>query len=102
MQFTNVARDRGLSAEDAAYEAGISRFRPILLTTLTTVAGLLPLLTEKSLQAQVLVPLATSLAFGLAATTFIALFLVPALNCAIEDFRALAGTDAPRIPDRRV
>lgn len=54
---------------------------------LTTVAGLLPLLLERSLQAQILIPLATSLAFGLAATTFIALFLVPALYCITEDFR---------------
>ena len=71
----------------AAKSAGVKRFRPILLTTLTTVAGLLPLLLEKSLQAQVLIPLATNLAFGLAATTFVALFLVPALYCIAEDIR---------------
>jgi HAE1 family hydrophobic/amphiphilic exporter-1 len=98
MQFTYAARERGLSAEDAAYQAGINRFRPILLTTLTTVVGLLPLLTERSLQAQVLIPLATSLAFGLAATTFIALFLVPSLYCVIEDFRRQPSTEDTAVP----
>jgi multidrug efflux pump subunit AcrB len=64
---------------DAVYQAGISRFRPILLTSVTTVAGLLPLLGEKSLQAQFLIPMAASVAFGLLVITFIILGLLPIL-----------------------
>ena len=63
-----------------------ARFRPIVLTSITTVAGLLPLLLEESLQAQVLIPLAASLAFGLATATLIALVLVPAVYCILGDW----------------
>ncbi len=78
-------KDPNVSLIEAAKQAGQHRFRPILLTSITTIAGLLPLLMEKSLQAQILIPLATSLAFGLATTTIIALFLVPAIYCIIDD-----------------
>lgn len=66
--------------------AARARFRPIVLTSITTVAGLLPLLLEESLQAQVLIPLAASLAFGLATATLIALVLVPAVYCILGDW----------------
>jgi multidrug efflux pump subunit AcrB len=56
------------------------------LTSLTTIAGLLPLLAETSLQAQVLIPLVTSLAFGLMASTILVLFAVPAFYAIIDDF----------------
>ena len=59
----------------------------MLLTSLTTIAGLLPLLFEHSLQAQVLVPLVTSLAFGLMASTILVLVLLPALYAILHDFR---------------
>ncbi len=84
--FIKIHRRGGESATAAACRAARQRFRPILLTSLTTVAGVLPLLTETSLQAQVLVPLVTSLAFGLAAATFQVLFLVPALYAILDDF----------------
>lgn len=64
---------------DALYKAGLSRFRPIILTSLTTFAGLAPLLLEKSLQAQFLIPMAISVSFGLLAITFIILLVLPAL-----------------------
>ncbi|MEM6965990.1 MAG: efflux RND transporter permease subunit, partial [Bacteroidota bacterium] len=64
---------------EAVREAGISRFRPIVLTTLTTVAGLTPLLFEKSVQAQFLIPMAISVAFGLIVATVIILLLLPVL-----------------------
>ena len=89
--FIKIRRARGESAEAASRGAARQRFRAVLLTSLTTVAGVLPLLTETSLQAQVLVPLVTSLAFGLAASTFQVLFLVPALYCIVDDYR---GTEA--------
>ncbi len=84
--FIKIHRGGGEPAAVAACRAARQRFRAILLTSLTTVAGVLPLLTETSLQAQVLVPLVTSLAFGLAAATFQVLFLVPALYAILDDF----------------
>ena len=71
-------------------EAGVARFRPILLTSLTTFAGLTPLLLEKSIQAKFLVPMAVSLGFGVLFATFITLILVPAVYMILEDLKALA------------
>ena len=84
--FIKLHRRGGESAADAARRAARQRFRAILLTSLTTVAGILPLLTETSLQAQVMKPLVASLGFGLAAATFQVLFLVPALYAILDDF----------------
>jgi multidrug efflux pump subunit AcrB len=64
---------------DAVYEAGLSRFRPILLTSVTTIAGLAPLILEKSFQAQFLIPMAISLAYGLAVATFVTLIALPVM-----------------------
>ncbi len=76
------------SVAEAAPLAAGARFRAILLTSLTTIVGLMPLLTETSLQAQVLVPLVTSLAFGLMATTVLVLFIVPAVYTILDDMGA--------------
>jgi multidrug efflux pump subunit AcrB len=76
----------------------MARFRPILLTSITTVAGLMPLLLETSLQAQILIPLATSLAFGLSTATIAALFLVPAVYCILDDFGWLGAIEAEHDP----
>lgn len=67
----------GYSTKHAALEAAISRFRPILLTSLTTVAGLLPIISETSMQAQFLIPMATSIAFGVLFGTIFILFFYP-------------------------
>ena len=88
VDFINRARARGLGLEAAIREAGGVRFRPILLTSLTTFAGLTPLLFEKSLQAQFLIPMATSLGFGVIFGTFIILVLVPVSYMILEDLRA--------------
>lgn len=69
----------GMDQMDAIYETAISRFRPILLTSVTTVAGLGPLLLEKSVQAKFLIPMAVSVAFGLIVITLIILVLLPVL-----------------------
>ena len=92
--FIREARERGVSVLDAAKESGRARFRPILLTSITTVAGLAPLLLEQSLQAQILIPLATSLAFGLTTATVAALFLVPAIYTILDDYNALGQLHA--------
>ncbi len=68
----------GYSVKEAVLEAATSRFRPILLTSLTTVAGLLPMIYEKSMQAQFLIPMATSIAFGVLFGTIFILFFYPA------------------------
>ncbi len=92
--FIREARNRGVAVVQAAKQAGRARFRPILLTSITTVAGLAPLLLEKSLQAQILIPLAASLAFGLTAATLAALFLVPSVYAILDDFGRLGALEA--------
>ncbi|MCP5093853.1 MAG: efflux RND transporter permease subunit [Gammaproteobacteria bacterium] len=71
---------------DAAPQAARARFRAILITTLTTIAGLLPILSETSLQAQILIPMVASLAFGLLASVVMVLFVVPAIYAILDDF----------------
>lgn len=69
----------GLPFHDAVFQAGLSRFRAILLTSATTIAGLAPLILEKSVQAQFLIPMAISLAYGILMATFLTLVLLPVL-----------------------
>jgi multidrug efflux pump subunit AcrB len=78
-------REQGMSAYDAIVAAGLRRFRPILLTSLTTFFGLIPMITETSVQARFLVPMAISLGFGVLFATFIILLLVPAFYMMLED-----------------
>jgi multidrug efflux pump subunit AcrB len=86
-------KEAGVSLHDIVLEATQRRFRPILLTTLTTFLGLTPMLMEKSLQARFLIPMAISLSFGVLFATIITLFLVPALYMILEDIkRVLAFT----------
>ena len=80
-------REEGKTAFEAALAAGPRRFRPILLTSVTTFAGLFPLLIEKSVQAKFLVPMAISLAYGVLFATFITLLLVPTSYLIIYDFQ---------------
>lgn len=85
VEFLKRRAAEGLSVAAAARQASRERFRAVLLTSLTTIAGLLPLLAEKSLQAQVLIPLVTSIVFGLAVTTLLVLLVVPALYSILDD-----------------
>ena len=84
LDFFNKERGRGLPATEAALHAGPRRFRPIFLTTVTTCAGLAPLMLEQSVQAQVMVPMAVSLAFGVAFASLVTLLIVPVL-CSLAD-----------------
>lgn len=79
----------GYTNKEAAREAAKSRFRPILLTSLTTVAGLLPMISEKSMQAQFLIPMATSIAFGVLFGTIFILFFYPSAILFWNDRRRL-------------
>ena len=82
-------REDGKSNLEAAMAAGPRRFRPILLTSVTTFVGLFPLLIEKSVQAKFLVPMAISLAFGVLFATLITLILVPTSYMVIEDIKGI-------------
>jgi len=81
------------SAREAIAQAGMRRFRPILLTTLTTFGGLMPLIFEKSLQAQYIIPMAISLGFGILFATAIILLLVPSLYLILDDLRRFFPPD---------
>jgi len=100
IDFANRRHLNGDSAHDAVLAAGIQRFRPIMLTTLTTFCGLSPMIFETSRQARFLIPMAISLGFGILFATLIALILVPVLYMVIEDLRgrstnrAVTNTDA--------
>jgi len=87
VHYVNQRREEGGSLHDAVREAGVARFRPIVLTSLTTFAGLAPLLFERSVSAKFLIPMATSLGFGVVFAAVISLFLVPASYLILEDLR---------------
>lgn len=87
VEFLKLKIKEGHHVVEAAKLASRARFRAVLLTSVTTIAGLIPLLLEKSLQAQILIPLATSIIFGLLATTSLVLLVVPALYSILNDFR---------------
>lgn len=84
--FLRVSIAAGESVPDAAKQASRDRFRAVLLTSITTVAGLTPLLTERSSQAQILIPLAASIVFGMAAATVLVLVVIPCLYTILDDF----------------
>ncbi len=87
----NRLRNEGMSTFEAVHVGGSQRFRAIILTSATTFVGLMPILMEKSLQAQFLIPMATSLAFGVLFATFITLLLVPCAYLILEDFKGFIG-----------
>ena len=80
----------GQHLHEASYQAGIARFRPIVLTSITTVLGLMPLLLEKSFQAQFLIPMAASIAYGVLIGTFIILMFFPVMIVIFNDIRRAA------------
>jgi len=95
---TNRYRAMGGTAHDAIVNAGARRFRPILLTSLTTFFGLLPMIFETSVQAKFLIPMAISLGFGVLYATFIILLLVPSFYMVVEDLKVLVGAKDERAP----
>ena len=93
IDFTNRERKKGLTPMAALRSAGIRRFRPIMLTSLTTFGALVPMIFETSRQARFLIPMAISLGFGVLFATFITLLLVPSFYLVVEDLRHLAGVE---------
>lgn len=94
VSFYQGLRDEGLALRDAIIEASCQRLRAVILTSATTIAGLTPLLFERSLQAQFLIPMAISIVFGLGVATVLVLLVIPALLRLYEtrfDRGALAG-----------
>jgi multidrug efflux pump subunit AcrB len=90
VDFINRFSDsHGHVTRDTLIQAGMRRFRPILMTSLTTFFGLAPIILEKSVHAQLLIPMAVSLAFGVLFTTVIALCFVPSVYMILEDFKKL-------------
>ena len=100
VDFVNKARAAGHSIRQAVEEAGTMRFRAIVLTSMTTFLGLTPIVLERSLQAQIVVPMAVSLAFGILFATVITLILIPALYVILEDFKNLFRSKEQKIDTR--
>jgi multidrug efflux pump subunit AcrB len=88
VSFYKRLRDQGMKMMEALVEASCQRLRAVLLTSLTTIAGLMPLLFETSFQAQFLIPMATSIAFGLAFATLLVLLVIPSLLSVHESMHA--------------
>ncbi len=91
IDYINRKRKAGLDTQSSIIEAGRRRFRPIILTSLTTSLGLTPMILETSVQAQFLIPMAISLGFGILFATGITLLLIPSLYLVLEDIRGLLG-----------
>ena len=99
VEFVKRHIKEGMSPHQAAAKASFERFRAVLLTSLTTIAGLTPLLFEQSVQAQILIPLATSIIFGIATSTLLVLFVIPCLYAIYED---LTGTSSSQPETRKL
>ncbi|MGE6460437.1 efflux RND transporter permease subunit [Pseudoalteromonas tetraodonis] len=89
VDFVNKARAEGVAIKQAVMQAGARRFRAILLTSITTFIGVMPIIMETSLQAKIVIPMAVSLAFGVLFATVITLILIPCQYVALEDSKRL-------------
>jgi hydrophobic/amphiphilic exporter-1 (mainly G- bacteria), HAE1 family len=89
---------------EAALETGRQRLRPIILTALTTIGGLAPLMMEQSFQARFLIPMAITISFGLMSATFVALLVLPCLLLIGHDVREVAHLlwRGERLPEREI
>jgi multidrug efflux pump subunit AcrB len=93
----NRNRWSGMSQYDSIFNASIRRFRPILLTSLTTFLGLAPMIFESSIQARFLIPMAISLGFGILFATGIALIVVPCFYLVLVDIKRVLGIEEPEV-----
>ncbi len=103
VDYINRRRRAGDSIFDAVFAGGTRRFRPIILTSLTTFLGLAPIIFETSLQAQFLIPMAVSLGFGVLFATGITLYLIPSIYLILEDahsmFARVRGAESVSVPE---
>jgi multidrug efflux pump subunit AcrB len=97
VDYIGRLRERGEPIMKAVLDAGVHRFRPILLTTLTTFIGLIPIMAERSVNAEFLKPAVLALAFGVLFALFVTLLLVPALYCIGEDIRGFLSRVKQRL-----
>ena len=95
VEFVKKHNKEGMIPHESAAKASVERFRAVFLTSITTIAGLTPLLFEQSPQAQILIPLAISIIFGIATSTLLVLFVVPCLYCILEDFGFVTKSTKP-------
>jgi multidrug efflux pump subunit AcrB len=100
IDYTNRLRDKGMKPLEAIIEAGVVRFRPIMLTTATTIVGLTPMMMERSIQAKFLIPIVVSLVAGVSLAFFVTLMFVPALYAIGIDVGALKTRLRQRVKDR--
>jgi multidrug efflux pump subunit AcrB len=100
VDYANQKVREGMSPYDAICTSGVRRFRPIMLTTISTFGGLAPMIFETSRQAKFMIPMAISLGYGILFATAITLLLVPCLYLMIDDVRRLIGTSPGREPDQ--
>ncbi len=91
VDYCNRLRERGMDIREAIVEAGVARFRPILLTSVTTFVGLMPMMLERSIQAAFLQPIVVALASGVVIAFFVTLLMVPSLYAIGDDIGKLAG-----------
>lgn len=98
VDYINQRRAENMPLRQAVYDAGLARLRPVLLTSLTTFAGLMPLILEKSTQAQFLIPMAVSLGFGILFATVITLLMIPINYLMLEDLRSYLRRLFGRVP----
>ncbi|WP_020400909.1 efflux RND transporter permease subunit [Kordiimonas gwangyangensis] len=97
VDYCNKLRERGMAPMEAIVEAGVARFRPILLTSVTTFVGLMPMMMERSIQAAFLQPIVVALASGVLIAFFVTLLMVPALYSIGDDFNRGFATTKGRI-----
>ena len=88
----NQVRKNGLSVKEAVVEAGCARFRAIILTSITTFVGVLPIMFETSLQARFVIPMAVALGFAVLFATMLTLILVPCLYLILDDLNCFVQT----------
>lgn len=97
VSFYQALREDGMDRDTAIVEASCARLRAVLITSITTIAGLVPLLFERSVQAQFLIPMAVSLVFGLAVATLLVLVVIPALLASVESWRERLEKQADKV-----
>lgn len=101
IDYANRQREQGLSAHDAIHAAGVRRFRPIILTTITTFGGLAPMIFESSRQARFMIPMALSLGYGIVFGTAITLLIIPCLYLILDDLHRLVTWNFNEQPETK-